>query len=98
MLNRKQKIAINNIVSTAQHIVCGIPQGSILGPLLFLMFVNDLPLYTDNVLTDIYADDITIFQISSSQHFIERNLHLALRKLSGWCKLNGKLLNTEKKN
>ena len=60
------------------------------------MFINDLPLYTDNVYTDLYADDTTIFQISNSQHVIEENLQLALRKLSVWCKLNGMLLNTEK--
>ena len=96
LLNRKQKVVINNIESTTENIVCGVPQGSILGPLLFLMFINDLPLYTDNVNTDLYADDTTIFQISNSQHFIEQNLQLALRKLSVWCKLNGMLLNTEK--
>ena len=96
LLNRKQKVVINNIESTTENIVCGVPQGSILGPLLFLMFINDLPLYTDNVNTDLYADDTTIFQISNSQHFIEQNLQLALRKLSVWCILNGMLLNTKK--
>ena len=60
------------------------------------MFINDLLIYTDNVYTDLYVDDTTIFQISNSQHFIEQNLQLALQKLSVWCKLNGMLLNTEK--
>ena len=96
MLNRKQKVVINNIESTTENIVCGVPQGTILGPLLFLMFINDLPLYTDNVFTDLYADDTTIYQISNSQHFIEQDLQMALQKLSVWCKLNGMLLNTEK--
>ena len=66
LLNRKQKVVINNIESTTQNIVCGVPQGTILGPLLFLMFINDLPLYTDNVFADLYADDTTIYQISNS--------------------------------
>ena len=96
LLNRKQKVVINNIESTTENIVCGVPQGTILGPLLFLMFINDLPLYTDNVFTDLYADDTTIYQISNSQHFIEQDLQMALQKLSVWCKLNGMLLNTEK--
>ena len=74
----------------------GVPQGSILGPLLFLMFINDLPLYMENVFTDLYADDTTIYQISNSQHFIEQNLQAALEKLSLWCKHNGMLLNTDK--
>ena len=96
LLNRKQKVVINNIESTTENIVCGVPQGTILGPLLFLMFINDLSLYTDNVFTDLYADDTTIYQISNSQHFIEQDLQMALQKLSVWCKLNGMLLNTEK--
>ena len=70
LLNRKQ-IVLNNIESTTENIVCGVPQCSILGPLLFLIFINDLPHYTDNINTDLYADDTTIFQISKSQHFIE---------------------------
>ena len=74
----------------------GVPQGSILGPLLFLMFINDLTLYTENVFTDLYADDTTIYQISNSQHFIEQNLQAALEKLSLRCKHNGMLLNTDK--
>ena len=96
LLNRKQKVVINNIESTTENIVCGVPQGTILGPLLFLLFINDLPLYTDNVFTDLYADDTTIYQISNSQHFVEQDLQMALQKLSVWCKFNGMLLNTEK--
>ena len=74
----------------------GVPQGSILGPLLFLLFINDLPLYTENVFADLYVDDTTIYQISNSQHFIEQNLQAALEKLSLCCKDNGMLLNTDK--
>ena len=74
----------------------GVHQGSIFGPLLFLIFINYLPLYTENVFTDLYADDTTIYQISNSQHFTEQNLQAALEKLSLWCKHNGMLLNTDK--
>ena len=42
-------------------IIDGVRQGSILGPLLFLMSVNDLPLYTDSANTDFYVDDITLY-------------------------------------
>ena len=67
-----------------------------MGPLLFLMFINDLPLYTYNVSTDLYADDTTLYMIGETQHYIEQNLQIALQNLSEWCKLNGMLLNTEK--
>ena len=96
LLNRKQKVVINNTESATENIVCGGGQGSILGPLLFLLFINDLPLYTNNVSTDLYADDTTLFQIGESQVSIERSLQLALLNLSEWCKLNGMLLNTAK--
>lgn len=96
LLNRKQRVVINNTESTSENIVCGVPQGSILGPLLFLMFINDLPLFTNNVSTDLYADDTTLFDTGKSQDTIEQSLQLALQNLSVWCKLNGMLLNTSK--
>ena len=58
--------------------------------------VNDLPLYTNNVSTDLYADDTTLYMIGETQDYIEQNLQIALQNLSEWCKLNGMLLNTEK--
>ena len=61
LLRRKQKVFVNNTLSEAENIVCGVPQGSILGPLLFLIFINDLPLNIDNVLTDLYADDTALY-------------------------------------
>ena len=93
---RQQQVSINNTKSSFRHISCGVPQGSILGPLLFLLFINDLPLYTNNVLTDMYADDTTLYFIHKSLEAIERNLQTALNELNIWCKNNGMVLNTAK--
>ena len=54
---RSQKVVMSNWESSAQNIRYGIPQGSILGPLLFLLYINDLPLYLEYSMSDLYADD-----------------------------------------
>ena len=57
-------MVINNSKSEVKHISCSVPQGSILGPLLFLLFIiNDLPLYTRKVCTDLNADDTTLYYV-----------------------------------
>ena len=93
---RKQKVSLNNVFSEDEIITDGVPQGSILGPLLFLMFINDLPLYTDSANTDFYADDTTLYVIGKSLETIQRNLQVALDCLAKWCKYNGMLINTTK--
>ena len=74
LLNRTQRMSINNVLSEHRYICCGVPQGSIFGPFLFLMFINDLPLYTHGVITDLYADGTTLFDINSSKNVIQANL------------------------
>ena len=67
-----------------------------MGPLLFLLFINDLPLYTSNVSTDMYADDTTLYDVQTSQDTIEKNLQIALNELHKWCKNKGMVLNSTK--
>ena len=76
--NRKQQVDINNSKSEFKHILCGVRQESILGPFLFLFFINDLPLYTSNVCADLYADDTTLYDVQNSMEQIESNIQIAL--------------------
>ena len=59
LLDRKQVVRVNGSESTEALMLHGVPQGSILGPLFFILFINDLPLYTSAQL-DLYADDTTV--------------------------------------
>ena len=96
LLSRSQRVSVNNVLSQHKSILYGVPQGSILGPLMFLMFINDLPLYTNDVTTDMNADDTTLFDINFSKEVIQANLQETLKNLDIWCKHNGMVLNSSK--
>ena len=63
---RQQFVSIDGQRSDSLFIKQGVPQGSVLGPVLFLLFVNDVPLHLANSTVDIYADDT---KITASAHF-----------------------------
>ena len=96
LIGRKQKVSIGNKLSDEERVLNGVPQGSILGPLMFLLFINDLPLNTDNVKTDLYADDTILHEKGKSILNIKNKLQISLNNLQEWCKNNGMVLNTAK--
>ena len=61
LYNRNQVVKIGDTISSSQTIICGIPQGSTLGPLLFLLYINDLPNCSSKLSFRIFADDTNMF-------------------------------------
>ena len=96
--NRTQQVNINTNQSNTENILCGVPRGSILGPLLFLIFINDLPLFLGHAIqsVDLYADDTTLYDIGLDKDMIENNLQHALNLLKIWCLENGMIINIDK--
>ena len=94
--NRKQYIAYNNKSTSFKDITCGVPQGSILGPLLFLIYVNDLPNVSNMLDPIMFADDTNLFFSSSNIKTLFATVNHELEKISLWFIANRLSLNVEK--
>ena len=93
--SRKQYVSINNIYSSSKMINIGVPQGSILSPLIFLIYVNDL---FNATLTErrLFAEDICYVISNSSPLNLELQCYLELQNLCNWCNANKLQINPEK--
>ena len=88
LLHRHQFVYIASVKSNYQEIKCGVPQGSILGPLLFILYINDLPSVSTILKSILFADDTSIFlshqNIQSLQDIFNREIKL----ISTWFSVN----------
>ena len=87
---------INNSNSTQKTITCGVPQGSILGPLFFLLCINDLPNVSEKLFAILFADDTSVFLEGKDLAEITNTLNAELAKLTVWLSANKLTLNTSK--
>ena len=94
--NRKQLVCINNCSSTFKDISCGVPQGSILGPLLFLIYINDLPLFFNKLKFVLFADDTSILFRTTDPTFHVSIVNAELSRVCHWFKANKLSLNVKK--
>ena len=97
--NRKQSVRFNNTVSSQQTIHCGVPQGSNLGPLLFILYINDLYLVSNTCDSILYADDCSLFfKFSKNDRNIVTHVNNTLNNFSDWFSCNHLALNVNKTN
>ena len=96
--DRTQRVFLSGQYSTEGIVECGIPQGSVLGPLLFCIFINDLPLNitNDNVVCDLFADDNSIHSCGSDLQSVQTSLQEGLNDVSTWCDQNRMVIHPNK--
>ena len=96
--DRQQFVCYNDCISSNKLISCGVPQGSVLGPTLFLIYINDLPNSTSYFNFRLFADDSNLFHTFNRN---ERNINLAdvsksLQDVISWCNSNKLTININK--
>ena len=88
LTNRTQFVVYDGIPSCTLPINCGVPQGSVLGPLLFIISMNDIGNVSDFLYTILYADDTSVLLNGKDYITLVKLLTLELDKLSVWLKAN----------
>ena len=98
LTDREQCVQVNNSTSDFDKISHGVPQGSILGPLFFLRYINDIANSSSLLSFYLFADDTTIFLADKCIKRLEENLNRELAKVSQWLIANKLSLNVKKSN
>ena len=78
------------------EVTCGVPQGSILGPLLFIIYLNDMPSIVRNCRIALYADDTAIYYTGNSIESVQMNLQEDIDCINFWLQANKLTLNIQK--
>ena len=98
LMNIKQYVVVDNQASRMQFIKCGVPQGSVLGPVLFLLFINYICNVSNLLKFVYYADDTNIFCSNENFEVLQDTLNMELAKRFVWFSINKLSLNLRKTN
>ena len=96
--DRKQYVSVNGSNSDLLSITCGVPQGSVLGPLLFLIYINDLPNASKKLTFYLFADDTNIYYESKDLSNLLKIVNKEFRLIKRWLDANKLSLNMDKTN
>ena len=98
LTDRRQYVHLNGINLETKNINCGVPHGSVLGPILFLLYINDLPNISQKLKFYLFADDTNIYFESEDLTKLEKTMNKELEKLHNWLCINRLSLNITKTN
>lgn len=98
LINREQYVFINGSTSKRIKLCCGVPQGSILGPLLFLIYINDLAWMFESALPILFADDTSVVISHANFDSLMNEANDVLLYIAKWFQMNKLSLNIEKSN
>ena len=94
--NRKQRVLANNVYSSYQMVKQGVPQGSVLGPLFYILYANDIVDTIKHCKIALYADDTVLYTADANFEKSIQKLKTDMVALTNWCETNGIRMNTDK--